>query len=97
MDRAGVWRFAPAYDVTFAYNSQNIWLREHLMGIDGKFGGITTQDLYRFADNHRIPYARQVIKQIKAAVGNWPDYARKAGVSSEATTFIAEKLNPGTT
>jgi len=88
MDQSGAWSLAPAYDITFAYNSQNIWLREHLMGIEGKFSDVTYEDLYRFADAHSIPYARQALKKIKSVLSHWPDYAKKAGVASEAASSI---------
>jgi len=88
MDQSGVWRLAPAYDITFAYNSQNIWLREHLTGIGGKFSGVTYEDLNRFADAHSIPYARRALKKIEAVLSNWPDYAKQAGVSPEAASAI---------
>ena len=92
MDHGGVWHLAPAYDMTFAHNSQNKWLKEHLMGLDAKFSGVSSQDLSRFADTHQIPYARQVLKSIKAVVANWPDYAKQAGVSAEASRHIAKTL-----
>ena len=88
MDQSGVWRLAPAYDITFAYNSQNIWMREHLMGIGGKFSDVTNEDLNRFADAHGIPYARRALKKIEAVLSNWPDYAKLAGVSPEAASAI---------
>ena len=31
MDKNGVWRLSPAYDVTFAYDSSNMWLKAHQM------------------------------------------------------------------
>jgi serine/threonine-protein kinase HipA len=92
MDCSGNWCLAPAYDVTFAYNSQNIWLREHLMGINGKFSGVTDKDLNRFADTYQIPYARTSLKQIKSVLRNWPDYARRAGVSNKTAAHIADTI-----
>ena len=92
MDPSGDWRLAPAYDVTFAYNSQSKWLKKHLMGIDGKFSDVSIQDLKRFADSHQIPYAHQALKDIRAALSNWPDYATQAGVPPAITSRIADEL-----
>ena len=89
MDRNGAWSFAPAYDVTFAYNSQNIWLKEHLMGVNGKFSDITRKDLLEFADTHKIEYAKAALKDVAAAVGNWKDYAKQADLGDESTDAIA--------
>ena len=88
MDAQGKWSLAPAYDVTFAYNSKNIWLREHLMGLGGKFADVSIQDLSRFAERHEIPYARKSLSTVKDAVALWPDFAAQAGLSKESTDAI---------
>ncbi|MDR0875615.1 MAG: type II toxin-antitoxin system HipA family toxin [Clostridiales Family XIII bacterium] len=93
MDESGVWRFAPAYDVTFAYNSQNIWLREHLMGVDGKFGGVTKSDLLEFANRHGIMYAKKALKDVRGVLAAWPDYAKQAGLPPDAASGIAEQIS----
>ena len=92
MDEQGRWRLAPAFDVTFAYNSKNIWLKEHLMGIEGKFAGITIQDLSRFAERHEIPYARKSLNEVRNAVSIWPDLAKQAGLPETATNEIMKRL-----
>jgi serine/threonine-protein kinase HipA len=92
MDEQGKWRLAPAYDVTFAYNSKNIWLKEHLMGIDGKFTGISIHDLTRFAERHDIPYSRKTLNEVKHAVTKWTDFAKQAGLSETSTSEIKERL-----
>jgi serine/threonine-protein kinase HipA len=88
MDENGVWTLAPAYDVTFAYNSQNIWLREHLMGVDGKFSDVTSADLLKFADNHNVQYAKQALRDVRNAIAEWPTFAKSADLSSEAIEQI---------
>ena len=92
MDEQGRWRLAPAFDVTYAYNSKNIWLKEHLMGINGKFTDISIQDLNRFAERHEIPYARRSLNEIKYAIAMWPDFAKQAGLSETLTGEIKKRL-----
>jgi serine/threonine-protein kinase HipA len=46
MDPQGEWHLSPAYDVTFAYNPGNIWLKQHQMSINGKRLGITREPIY---------------------------------------------------
>jgi len=91
-DAAGHWRFAPAYDITFAYNSQNMWLREHLMGVSGKFADVTQKDLITFANRHGIEYAKAALSDIRAAIANWPDYAGRAGLSKVHAEGIAKQF-----
>ena len=90
MDRQGKWRLAPAYDVTFAYNSKNIWLREHLLGIDGRFAEINMQDFSRFAERHDIPYSRKSTNEVRHAISMWPDFAEQAGLSKASADKIKE-------
>ena len=92
MDEQGNWKLAPAFDVTFAYNSKNIWLKEHLMGIDGKFADIKPDDFSRFAERHDIPYARKTLYEVKHAISMWPDFAKQAGLSKKSIAEIGERL-----
>ena len=92
MDEQGSWQLAPAFDVTFAYNSKNIWLKEHLMGISGKFADVGIKDLALFAERHEIPYARKSLSEVKYAIGMWPDFAGQAGLSDKTTGEIKKRL-----
>ena len=92
MNEQGVWSLAPAYDITYAYNSKNRWLREHLMGVSGKFSNVSAQDFSRIAELHEIPYARKTLKEVRHAVSAWPDFAQQAGVSAASTEKIGEQL-----
>jgi len=92
MDRSGTWFLAPAYDVTFAYDPQSIWLKGHLMGVNGKFSQVTRRDLIKFADAWQVPYARRSLKQIDAVLENWPEYARQAEIPHETTAYIASMI-----
>jgi serine/threonine-protein kinase HipA len=92
MDATGKWQLSPAYDMTFAYNFANIWLREHLMSVNGKFSSVTDKDFMDFANSHDIQYAKKALKDVKAALANWPDYAAQAGLTKETTAAIASAL-----
>jgi serine/threonine-protein kinase HipA len=92
MNEDGRWHLAPAYDVTYAYNSGNIWLREHLMGVGDKFSDISNKDLIDFAERHEIQYAKKVIRDVGCAIANWYDYAGKAGLTQDVTDTIASDI-----
>ena len=74
------WKLAPAYDVTHAYNHQGEWTHQHLMAVNGKFSGISRNDLLAVADRFGIGTAPQVLKQVGEAVSAWPDFAAQAGL-----------------
>ncbi|HKC14102.1 MAG TPA: type II toxin-antitoxin system HipA family toxin, partial [Vicinamibacteria bacterium] len=46
----GSWELAPAYDVTHAHNPHGEWTSQHLLGVNGKFTGISSHDLLQVAD-----------------------------------------------
>ena len=92
MDEQGRWRLAPAFDVTFAYNSKNIWLKEHLMGIGGKYSDVSLQDMLHFAHRHSIPYAKRSLNEVKYAISKWPDFAAQSGLSKASSDEIRAQL-----
>ena len=49
MDKKGMWRLAPAYDVTFSYRKNSTWVNAHQMLINGKADEITKEDFIKVA------------------------------------------------
>ena len=90
----GAWELAPAYDVTHAYNPKSEWTHQHLMSVNGKFGGITRDDLLTVADQFGLGTAPQVLTEVKEALASWPDFAAQAGVSSSEIIRIRAHLRP---
>lgn len=84
----GYWELAPAYDVTHAYNPQGEWTAQHLMGVNGKFTGISRADLLEVADRFGIGTAPKVLQQVADAVSAWPECADQAGVDARAIARI---------
>lgn len=77
----GRWELAPAYDVTFAFNPAGEWTWQHLMAVNGKFGGIARSDLLAVAERFGIGSAPKVLRQVRDAVAAWPEFAVQAGVN----------------
>lgn len=88
------WELAPAYDVTHAYNPQGEWTYQHLMGVGGRFSGITQADCLSVADRFGIGPAKQVIRQVKAAIDRWPEFATQAGVEADEIGRIGRQFSP---
>ena len=83
----GAWELAPAYDLTHAFNPAGRWTYQHLMGVDGRFTGLTRDHLLRFGDRFDVPAARRLLDQVRDAVAEWPAFARGAGLpEAEAST-----------
>ncbi|MCB0957604.1 MAG: hypothetical protein KDB12_15730, partial [Ilumatobacter sp.] len=83
---------APAYDVTHAYRPGSVWTERHLMSVNGRYDGITLADLYAVGERHDVPGYRRVVREVRAAVDDWPAFAAEAAVPAAATATIAADI-----
>ena len=90
MDPQGEWHLSPAYDVTFAYNPDNIWLRQHQLSINGKRIGITRDDLLAVAKDMNIKKAGAIIDEVVTGVKQWKKFAKKAEVDPKQVVAIGK-------
>lgn len=92
--RGRAWELAPAYDVTFAHNPRGEWTHQHLMSVNGRFKDFTVHDLLADAERFGIGSAPRVIDEVRAAIHDWPAFAREAGVAASQVQTIAALLLP---
>ncbi|WP_298539838.1 type II toxin-antitoxin system HipA family toxin [uncultured Aquimarina sp.] len=83
MDKQGVWKLAPAYDITYSYNPTGIWTSMHQMSINGKRDDFRLSDLLKVGDKISYKNSKAEITQILEVVHNWSHYANKAGIPTE--------------
>lgn len=90
MDKRGVWTLSPAYDVTFSYRKDSIWVNAHQMLINGKSENISKDDLLSVAEKAGIKKADALkcIEQVKNSISKWETFAEKAGLSINNTKRI---------
>lgn len=94
LKEGGGWELAPAYDVTHAHNPEGEWTARHLMGVNGKFDGISRDDLLAVSDRFLVPGARAALDAVRAAVGEWASFAEEAGLPPARARLIASDLRP---
>ena len=97
MDRDGVWRLSPAYDVAYQYNPAGDWTSQHQMSVNNKRDGFTRADLVacgRSADLGRREVSA-VLEDVTQAVSRWSDLASDTGVKPDFITDIAANLRLG--
>jgi serine/threonine-protein kinase HipA len=94
LKRGGTWELAPAYDLTHAHNPKGEWTYQHLMSVNGKFSGITRTDLLAEADRFGVRRPQDALKEVRAALEQWPDFARQAGLGEKAMTEIQTDFAP---
>lgn len=92
MDESGKWRLSPAYDMGYAYNPNGRWTATHQMSINGKFDGITREDLLGFARQNNIKEAALIIDEICETVSHWPDMAKECEVKPEIINALMPNM-----
>ncbi|MBQ7244547.1 MAG: type II toxin-antitoxin system HipA family toxin [Bacilli bacterium] len=82
MDREGKWRLSPAYDLTYANDPNSNYINNHQCLINGKFEGITIDDLLKVGIDSGLNKRKMdvIIKEVKSAVRNWPAFAAQAEI-----------------
>ncbi len=95
MDKKGVWSLSPAYDITFSYRKDSIWVSAHQMLINGKSDNITKEDMLKVAEKAGIKKsdAVKIIDQVKNSVSKWEAFAEKSGMSEYNIKRIKDFLN----
>lgn len=85
---------APAYDLTHAHNPKGVWNYQHLMGVNGKFTGITRDDFMYIADLFAIGTASKALREVQDAVSAWPEFARAANLDlAERDRVMADHVS----
>ncbi len=95
MDEAGTWKLAPAYDVTYAYDPANKWMKDHQMSINGRRRDISRSDIIELAKKMNIKKPGDILDRVISVVVMWSEYAQKARVSTKQIqdieqTFLAD-------
>lgn len=90
MDRAGKWRLAPAYDVTYAFNPNGFWTGSHQMTVHGKRDHIIREDLLGSAQNMGVKRAEadRIIQEVREGIAGWMGAAQSAGLREETAEAI---------
>ena len=94
MDKAGVWRLSPAYDMTFSYDVSNLWLSSHQMLVNGRKSEISHADMIECGNNMDIATSRckHIIADVAGAVELWPKIACENGIREKTVKMIQQKM-----
>jgi serine/threonine-protein kinase HipA len=88
----GTWELSPAYDITYARNPNSIWLKQHLMSVNGKFSDIGRADLLAVADRFAIPGAKRALGELSDALDSWPEFATLAELDRTVIDEVAREF-----
>jgi serine/threonine-protein kinase HipA len=82
MDKSGRWALAPAFDMTYSFQSSGRWTSVHQMSLNGKRDGFVMQDFKDCAAlfSMKQSLATKIVNEVISVVSRWFDYAEEAGV-----------------
>lgn len=94
MDRRGEWRLAPAYDLTYAYDPTNRWLRAHQMSVNGTRSDITKDDILACAAVMDISATKcnHLIQRVQSAASEFKKYAERSFLPEQASDKISSSF-----
>ena len=95
MDRTGRWSLAPAYDITFAYDKDNKWLRGHKMTVNGKTTDIAATDIVAAGTAMGLKERRckDIAEECTEVIAHFPDFAKEVGIRKETVDYINSVIN----
>ncbi len=92
MNRQGRWSLSPAYDISWAYNPKGAWTSKHQLSINGKWDGVTRDDLLSLAKNVNIKQTDDIINKVIAAVSKWPKLAKEYDIPDKTIKAMGQAL-----
>jgi serine/threonine-protein kinase HipA len=94
LEENGKWRLAPAYDMTFIFNTNGTGPNiERRLSIGGKTSEITKSDLLDFAKQNGIKNANAMITRVADAIKYFNTYATEYGITQPWRSIIQKTLN----
>ena len=91
MGKDGKWKLSPAYDVTYSHNPAGKWTSQHQMSVNGKRDNFTKEELMDAGKSISISKPEDIIDEVIVAVGEWVEFAAKAGVKESITLEIKKQ------
>jgi serine/threonine-protein kinase HipA len=94
MDRTGSWRFAPAFDLTYAFDATGRWTQVHQIRMGGKQDGFVWDEILAFGKlcNLREARVRQLTRDTVDALSRFEQRATELDVALALRRQIAGHL-----
>lgn len=93
LKKDGDWRLAPAYDVCYAYDPDNVWVNQQTLSVNGKHRNIDKKDLMAVAKSNNIKKGEKIINEINTVVSSWKEFGTQAKVRKDLLLTIDDNLH----
>ena len=89
MNRDGVWRLSPAYDLTYSVDlTAPTYSNRHSLTVNTKNEGITREDLETAGRHNDIQDCKSLIDKVANAVAKFEGYAIESGIDERLVKRI---------
>lgn len=88
MDSTGIWKLAPAYDLTYSNSSHG--MHSTTIAREGKNPG--REELKELSNEFLLKNGVAIIDQVADAVSHWKSIAKDAGVAKDSMELIDKKI-----
>jgi len=92
MDKNGIWKISPAYDITYSYKPGGTWTDVHQSSINGKYTDFKKADLIEFGKQFGIKKCKHIIEEVIDNVSNWQMIAKEIDIPTVVRKEINENL-----
>jgi serine/threonine-protein kinase HipA len=93
MSPDGIWRLAPAYDMTFSYDlSAPAYVNRQSMTVNAKNDDIEIADMLKVAGRNEIGGAKAIIETVRASLDNFATLAKENGIGKEIYEPISRRI-----
>jgi serine/threonine-protein kinase HipA len=93
MDRSGVWRLSPAYDLTFSVDlAAPGYANKQSLSVNGKNEGITFNDLEKVGIENDLPDSKGLIDQVANSLSNFSTYAQDQEIDAGIRSTIGSQI-----
>jgi serine/threonine-protein kinase HipA len=88
MDENGIWKVAPAYDLTFSSSSHGM----HSTMVNGESAKPSKLHLLELANYFKIKNASSIIDHVQSVIYDWKVYANQCHVSNDSKNRIEKVI-----
>jgi serine/threonine-protein kinase HipA len=92
LPRGGTWQLAPAYDLTFSHQPGNHWVSRQFMSVNGRFQGISREDLLKEADRFSVRNPGGILADVADAMASFQEFVETAGLAPGRADEVARQF-----
>lgn len=88
MDENGIWKLAPAFDLTFSPSPGSF----QSLSVANAYQKVTESDLKRLGKLFGIENCERIIEEVKSTLANWNEFAADLEINSKIHKLVYKSI-----